>query len=127
MANSLQSIDDYLQVLPETSREIIARIRSMISEAAPDSIEGIKYGMPTATVDGTNIIYYAAWKKHIGLYPIYSGPAAFERQIARYRDKKDMVRFQLGTAVPFDIIGLILTTRIESLSTDRKQNELGIR
>ena len=87
----------------------------MIAEAAPDAVEGIKYGMPTATFGATNIIYYAGWKNHIGLYPIYPGTPEFESRIAPYRDKKDTVKFPLATAIPFDIIDLILTTRISRL------------
>ncbi|MFN3452675.1 MAG: iron chaperone [Sphingorhabdus sp.] len=112
MAAAPTSIDIYLERLPNDSRAIIQNIRQRIMVAAPDAVEAIKYGMPTATIHGQNILYYAAWKTHIGLYPIYRGSADFEVVIARYRDKKDSVRFPLNAPIPFDVIDVILNQRI---------------
>ena len=109
------TIDAYLETLPERSRQALEQIRERISAAAPDSVEGIKYGMPTATLKGKNILYYAAWKAHVGLYPIYRGPPDFEAALAPYRDKKDTVRFVLDEPLPCEIIDLILTTRLAML------------
>lgn len=112
MATAPTSIDMYLERLPDESRAIIQNIRQRIMMAAPDAVEAIKYGMPTATIHGQNILYYAAWKTHIGLYPIYRGSADFEVAIAPYRDKKDSVRFPLNAPIPFDVIDVILNQRI---------------
>ena len=106
------TIDAYLEALPQRSRDALEQIRERISAAAPDSVEGIKYGMPTATLEGKNILYYAAWKAHVGLYPIYRGPPDFEAALAPYRDKKDSVRFALDQPLPCEIIDLILNTRL---------------
>lgn len=107
-----KTIDTYLQALPELSRNVVGTVRDMLRAAAPDAVEGIKYGMPTATLYGRNIIYYAAWKKHLGLYPIYRGPPDYEAALAPYRDKKDTVRFPLDVPLPVQIVELILNTRI---------------
>ncbi len=115
MPNTPDTIDAYMAGLPEASHHIIATIRQMIAIVAPEAAEEIKYGMPTSTLNGTNIIYYAAWKKHIGLYPIYPGPPQFEAAIAAYRDKKDTVRFPLGQPIPYEVIDLILSQRIAQL------------
>jgi uncharacterized protein YdhG (YjbR/CyaY superfamily) len=115
MPNAPETIDAYIAGLPEASRQIIGTIRGMVATAAPDGSEGIKYGMPTSTLNGTNIIYYAAWKKHIGLYPIYPGPPEFETAIAAYRDKKDTVRFPLNQPIPYAVIDLILSQRVAQL------------
>ena len=87
-------------------------IRKRIAAAAPGAQEGIKYGMPTAILDGTSIIYYAAWKKHIGLYPIYRLSPEDEAVLAPYREKKDTVRFALDRPVPYEVIDLILKSRL---------------
>jgi uncharacterized protein YdhG (YjbR/CyaY superfamily) len=120
VTKSPDTIDDYIVQLPDLAREFISAIRGRISAAAPEAVEGIKYGMPTATLHGTNIVYYAAWKKHIGLYPIYPGNPAFEAVVSPFRDNKDTVRFPLDTPVPFEVIDLILTTRIRSLRERRE-------
>ncbi len=110
-----KTIDAYLTALPEQSQEIVAEIRRRIAAAAPDAQEGIKYGMPTATLADTNVIYYAAWKKHIGLYPVYRLSPKDEAAVAPYRDKKDTVRFMLDQPVPYEIIDLILKSRFQSM------------
>lgn len=109
------SVDDYLKTLPDRSREALEQIRKRISAAAPHAVEGIKYGMPTATLKGKNILYYAAWKTHVGLYPIYRGPPEFEAALAPYRDRKDTVRFALNRPLPCELIDLILSTRLAML------------
>jgi uncharacterized protein YdhG (YjbR/CyaY superfamily) len=115
MATAPTSIDMYLERLPDDSRAIIQTIRQRMMVAAPDAVEAIKYGMPTATIHGQNIQYYAAWKSHMGLYPVCRGSADFEVAIAPYRDKKDSVRFPLNAPIPFDVIDLILNQRISDL------------
>jgi uncharacterized protein YdhG (YjbR/CyaY superfamily) len=116
------TIDAYLEKLPSNACGILTRIRDMIAKIAPDALEGIKYSMPTATLFGTNIIYYAAWKRHVALYPIYRGESTFEATIAPYRDKKDTVRFSLSQPVPYDIIELIIQTRVSALQA-RENNK----
>ena len=107
-----RTIDDYIAALPATSQEIIARIRAMVARAAPDAIEAIKYGMPTAVLGRTSLVYYAAWKTHIALYPIYRGSTAFEAKVGPYRHKKDTLRFPLKKPIPFDVIQFVLEERV---------------
>jgi uncharacterized protein YdhG (YjbR/CyaY superfamily) len=114
-ATATGSIDAYLESLPERSRASIEQIRLRVATVAPEAIEAIKYGMPTAAIQGRNILYYAAWKTHIGMYPIYRGSPDFEAALAPYRDKKDTVRFILSKPIPFDIVDLILENRISEM------------
>ena len=118
-----KTIDAYLDALPQRSRDALAQIRERISAAAPESVEGIKYGMPTATLEGRNIVYYAAWKARVGLYPIYRGSAGFEAALAPYRDKKDTVRFALDQPLPCEIIDLILNTRLAMMRGETTAGE----
>ncbi len=107
------TIDAYIASLPEASADIVAQLRHRLSAAAPTAVEGIKYGMPTATLGKTNVIYYAAWKTHIGLYPVYRGSPAFETALQPYRDKKDTVGFKLNKPIPYEIIDMILRHQLE--------------
>ncbi len=112
MAKTVESVDSYLEALPDLPRSIMGRIRELIANAAPGAQEAIRFGMPTALLDGSSIVYYAAWKKHVGLYPVYRGSDDFEEKIAPWRDWKDTVRFPMATDVPFDVIELIVAAQI---------------
>ena len=121
MADTIDSIDTYLDTLPELPRTIMGRIRELIANTVPGAQEAIRYGMPTALLDGASIVYYAAWKKHVGLYPVYRGPAEYEEKIAPWRDWKDTVRFPLAAEVPFDVIELIVAIQVARLRQNREQ------
>lgn len=107
-----RTIDEYIAALPAQSQEIVSRIRAMVALAAPDAVEKIKYGMPTAVRHKKSLIYYAAWKAHIALYPIYPGSEAFEAKVGPYRHKKDTLRFPLKKQIPFDVIQFVLDARV---------------
>ncbi|RST85689.1 DUF1801 domain-containing protein [Aquibium carbonis] len=119
MAETFESVDTYLEALPELPRTIMVRIRELIASVAPGAQEAIRYGMPTALLDGASIVYYAAWKRHVGLYPVYRGSPDYEEKIAPWRDWKDTVRFPLETEVPYDVIELIVTAQVARLRQER--------
>ncbi len=98
----------------------MGRIRQLIAEAAPGAQEAIRYGMPTALLDGASIVYYAAWKKHVGLYPIHRGSAEFEEKVGPWRDWKDTVRFPLDGNVPFDVVEMIVAAQVARLRRERE-------
>jgi len=120
MAKTFDSVDTYLESLPELPRSIMGRIRELIAAAAPGAQEAIRYGMPTALLEGSSIVYYAAWKKHVGLYPVYRGSAEFEEKVGPWRDWKDTVRFPLGGEVPFDVIEMIVAAQVARLRRERE-------
>ncbi len=103
-----KSVEAYLSALPEAVQRTMRDIRAMLLAAAPDAEETVKYGMPTACLGTESILYYAAWKAHIGLYPIYRGDTAFETMVAPYRDKTDTLRFSNKQPVPLDVVGRVI-------------------
>ena len=72
---SPKNIDEYIASFPKDIQEILEKIRTTVRKAAPDAEETVKYAMPTFTLKG-NLVYFAAFKKHIGFYPPIAGPAA---------------------------------------------------
>ena len=102
------AVEAYLSALPEAQKEAMREIRAMLLAAAPDAEETVKYGMPTACLGNVSILYYAAWKTHIGLYQIYRGDAVFETMVALYRDKTDTLRFSNKRPVPFEVVGRVI-------------------
>jgi uncharacterized protein YdhG (YjbR/CyaY superfamily) len=100
-------------------RELLAKIRTTIREAAPDAEEAIKYRMPTFTLNG-NLVHFAAFKNHIGFYPAPRGIEAFKDELSAYEGAKGSVRFPLDKPIPFDLIGRIVEFRVKESS--RRQN-----
>jgi uncharacterized protein YdhG (YjbR/CyaY superfamily) len=94
--------------LADQGRDIAGQIRATIARLVPDAREAMKYNMPAFQLTGRSFIYFAVWKKHVGLYPIYRGDAAFEALIAPYRAKKDTVQFALAQPLPIDVIEQIV-------------------
>ena len=113
MADQFVTIDDYLKSLPEDVRIILEEVRRKILNAAPAADETISYGMPTITLNGRYLVYFAAWKHHIGLYPIPTTNEVFERELAPYRAAKGTVRFPLRRPVPYDLIGRLVALLVE--------------
>jgi len=86
--------------------------RSTIREAAPDAEETIKYRMPTFTLNG-NLVHFAAFKRHIGFYPVPTGIEKFKKELSVYEMGKGSVQFPLDEPIPFDLISRIVRFRVE--------------
>jgi uncharacterized protein YdhG (YjbR/CyaY superfamily) len=106
-----KNIDQYIAGFPQDVQEVLQKIRMTVRKAAPDAEETIKYGMPTFTLKG-NLVYFAAFKKHIGFYPpISSGSAKFRKELAAYEGPKRSLIFPLDKPIPFDLIRQIVELR----------------
>ena len=106
-----KTIDDYIAGFPNDVQEILEKIRVTIRKAAPDAEETISYQMPTFTLKGKYLVYFAAYKKHIGLYPAPRGNAEFNEELSVYKAGKGTVRFPLDKPIPFDLISRIVKFR----------------
>jgi len=111
-----KNMDEYIAGFPHDVQEILEKIRLTIRKAAPDAEETISYQMPTFTLKG-NLVHFAAYKKHIGLYPAPSGTEKFKQELSVYKAAKGSVRFPLDRPIPFDLISQIVKFRVkENLS-----------
>jgi uncharacterized protein YdhG (YjbR/CyaY superfamily) len=106
-----KDIDEYIAGFPNDVQEILEKIRTTIRKAAPDAEETIKYGMPTFTLNG-NLVHFAAFKKHIGLYPVPRGIETFKNELAVYEGAKSTVRFPLDKPIPLNLISRIVKFRV---------------
>lgn len=113
-----ERVDTYASGLELHARHIFDQVRATIHAVAPDVTETIKYDMPQFTYAGT-YLYVGAWKKHIGLYPIYPAASELEAEIAPYRAAKDTVQFKYAKPVPFDLIERIARARIDTSPGNR--------
>ena len=107
-----RSIDEYIAGFPDDVQEILEKIRLTIREAAPEAEEKISYQMPTFTLKG-NLIHFAAYKKHIGLYPAPRGIEKFKKELSAYEGAKGSVRFPLDKPIPFGLISRIVKFRVK--------------
>ena len=105
------SIDEYIALFSPEVRAILERIRETIRGAAPEAEETISYMMP-AFRQGGILVYFAAFKKHIGLFPPVSGDAEIETAIAPYAGPKGNLQFPLDRPIPYELIERIVKLRV---------------
>ncbi len=109
------AIDAYISSHPPKVRAILKKIRSTIKKAAPQATERISYRMPAFFAPRT-LIYYAAFKAHIGIYPPVRGDAALLKALAQYRGEKGNLRFPLDEPIPYALITRIAKSRLLTMS-----------
>ena len=106
------NIDDYIAAQMPAVQPILRKIRAIVREEAPDSQEAISYRIP-AFMQGGALVYFAAFKKHIGIYPPVRGDAALLDALAPYRGEKGNLSFPLAQAMPYELIRRVARQRVE--------------
>ena len=105
------SIDDYLATVSPDVRRIMEEIRKVVKRTVPAAEETISYQMPAFKLDRT-FIYFAAFKKHVGIYPPVKGDKDLAKALLPYRGEKGNLKFPLDQPMPYDLIGRV----VEALS-----------
>jgi uncharacterized protein YdhG (YjbR/CyaY superfamily) len=106
------NIDAYIDGFPPDVQEILQRVRATIKRAAPQAEEAISYQMPTFRLEG-NLVHFAAFKSHIGLYPTPSGTERFREELSSYETGKGSIRFPLDKPIPYSLIARIVKFRVK--------------
>lgn len=109
----------YISQFPDDVQKVLQKVRETIRGAAPEAKEVISYQMP-AFRQHNILVYFAAWKKHIGLYPPITGDAAIEKAVAKYAGPKGNLQFPLDAPIPYDLIRRIVKLRVRQ---DREKAE----
>src|SRR6267378_5404459 len=107
-----KTISAYIALFPLEVQEILEKIRSTIHRAAPAAKETISYQIPAFTLNGT-LVYFAAFKKHIGFYPPVKGDASLEKAVSKYAGEKGNLRFPLDQPIPYRLISRIVKLRVK--------------
>jgi uncharacterized protein YdhG (YjbR/CyaY superfamily) len=107
-----KDIDEYISKFPDEVQAVLQKVRKTIRRAAPKATETISYMMPAFKQHGI-LVYFAAWEKHIGMYPPISGNKTLEKAIARYAGPKGNLQFPLAEQIPYDLIERIVTLRVK--------------
>ena len=107
-----QSIDEYIATFPPNVQAILETLRQTIKAAAPQAEETISYGMPAFRLNGV-LVWFAAFKNHVGFYPRVSAIEAFKDKLAVYETSKGTVKFPLTEPLPLGLIGEIVRFRVK--------------
>jgi uncharacterized protein YdhG (YjbR/CyaY superfamily) len=109
---AFKTIDEYIATFPVSVQTILREFRRVIRDSAPGAEEAISYGMPAFKLKGV-LVWFAAFKNHVGFYPTALGIEAFKSELSGYELSKGTVRFPLDKPVPFDLIRKIVKYRVK--------------
>ena len=107
VATAFATVDDYIASFPTAVQEALHDVRRTMHAVWPDAGETISYNIPTLTLNGRSLVYFAGWKRHISVYPIPDGDDAYETQLEPYRSGASTAKFPLGKPIPLDLIARI--------------------
>lgn len=109
----MNEIDKYISGFPSEIQNILKQIRKVIKTVAPEAVESITYGMPGYKTNDRPLVYFAAYKNHIGFYATPTGHKQFSKELSKYRQGKGSVQFPLDKAIPIDLIKRIVEFRVQ--------------
>jgi len=112
MMKRFQSIDEYILALSDPARSMIVSLREAIRQAAPQAEEVISYNMPAYRWNGM-LVWFAAFKTHIGFYPKPSAITAFKRQLEPYKTSKGAIQFPMEQPIPLRLVKQIVEFRVK--------------
>jgi uncharacterized protein YdhG (YjbR/CyaY superfamily) len=111
----LKTVDEYIAAFPKEVQDVLEKIRSTIRESAPKAEEAISYGIPAFILNGRGLVYFAAWKNHIGFYPTPSGIEAFKKELVHFKQEKGSVQFPLDKPISIGLVKKIVRYRVTEI------------
>src|SRR5437879_7650356 len=119
-AKKFETIDEYIESFPENVQSVLEKLRAAVQEAAPEAVQSISYDMPTFKLDGKRLVYFSAWKHHIGFYSIPKGNEVFRKQLSPYAGPKGSLRFHLEKPMPYDMVNKIVRIRVKDIQNEKE-------
>jgi uncharacterized protein YdhG (YjbR/CyaY superfamily) len=113
MTGGIAGVDEYIERFPTEVRDRLEEVRSLIGLIAPDTGETISYGIPTVTLDHRHVVYFAAWKSHMSLYPVPPGDEELDEAMAPYLAGKGTLRFAHDQPLPIGLIEKVVRRLVE--------------
>jgi uncharacterized protein YdhG (YjbR/CyaY superfamily) len=111
--NRYATVDAYISSFPEDVQTVLRDVRRTIRNTVPNAEETISYQMPAMTLEGRHLVYFAAWKRHISIYPIPAGDDDLERDLAPYRAARGTARFPFDKPLPGELIERLVMRLVE--------------
>lgn len=112
----ITTIDEYISTYPDNVQRILQGIRETIKKALPEATETMSYGLPTFDLNGHHLVYFSAWKDHIGVYPLYDTNSALKEVFAPYKQEKNSIHIPYTEPFPYDLIKKFALMRKEEES-----------
>jgi uncharacterized protein YdhG (YjbR/CyaY superfamily) len=112
MKVEFKDIDSYIATFPKDVQALLEQVRTAIKTSAPKAEEVISYNMPAFKYYGV-LVYFAAYKQHIGFYSLPSGHKAFEKELSKYKQGKGSVQFPLDKPMPLALIKKMVKFRVK--------------
>ncbi len=120
---TFKDINEYIASFPEEIQDILEKMRTTIKAAAPNAVEGIKYAMPVFMLNG-NLVYFAAFKNHIGFYPTPAANEAFKKELLVYKTGKGSIQFSMEEPIPYELISQIVAFRVAQNLEKQLKNKI---
>ena len=117
----MNAIEKYIQQFPNDVQEILRKIRELIKNNAPEAEESIAYGMPAYKTNKKPLVYFAAFKNHIGFYATPSGHSKFQDELSKYKQGKGSVQFPLNKPIPYQLFEKIVKFRVSENNEKAKK------
>ena len=116
------TFDEYITGFPKTTQKLLQQFRTIIKNEAPAAEETISYAMPAFKLNGKHLVYFAAFKNHIGFYATPTGHKEFAEELSHYKTGKGSVQFPIDKPLPTQLIKKIVQFRIsENLQKTKKK------
>lgn len=110
------NINEYIEEFPRDTQDILEQVRAAIKATVPRAEETISYSMPAFKLNGHYLVYFAGYKKHIGMYPVPTGNKSFEKDFSAYKTSgKGAIQFPLDKPMPVTLIKKIVKFRVEEV------------
>lgn len=99
-----KTVDEYFAGLPSDQAAELQKVREAIHRGIPDAKERISYSMPAVILEHRYNLHFAAWKKHIGVYPVQNLSKKLEKKVESYRKTENMLEFKYADGMPVELI-----------------------
>jgi uncharacterized protein YdhG (YjbR/CyaY superfamily) len=120
---TFKTVDEYIATFPKETQIILEHVRKAVKDAAPQAKETISYQMPAYRLNGI-LVWFAAFKNHIGFFPKVSAMEVFKKDLTKYEVSKGTIRFPLDEPIPIALIKKIVKYRVTEDTEKEKLKKL---
>ena len=121
-SNESVEVDAFLSTLSEDASRALQHLRATIAAAAPESVEGIGYGVPAFKYRGRPLVSFGAATRHCAFY--VQSPAvmdAHKDELAGYDTSKGTIRFTPGKPLPDELVTRLVRARMAETDATTKK------
>ncbi len=108
----MNEVDAYIKKFPGNIQQKLIQMRGLIRETATEAAESISYGMPAYKLNGKPLVYFAAFKKHIGFYATPGAHQKFAAELSKYKQGKGSVQFPIDQPLPAELVKSMVAFRV---------------